>query len=83
MGIVNNWNGQLMAAKQMLATSPAKAQAAFQAIVTPSRSELAGYFNAYRTMAAIYLFAGIVMITLYRKPTERQMAEANDVEFVD
>jgi hypothetical protein len=34
-------------------------------------------------MAAIYLFAGIVMITLYRKPTERQMAEANNVEFVD
>jgi hypothetical protein len=34
-------------------------------------------------MAAIYLLAGIIMITLYRKPTERQMAEANDVQFVD
>jgi len=83
MATVNKWNGQLMSAKELLATSPAKAQAAFQAIVTPTRSDLAGYFNAYRTMAAIYLLAGIIMITLYRKPTERQMAEANDVQFVD
>jgi EmrB/QacA subfamily drug resistance transporter len=83
MATVNKWNGQLMGAKELLATSPAKAQAAFQAIVTPTRSDLASYFNAYRTMAAIYLLAGIIMITLYRKPTERQMAEANDVQFMD
>jgi MFS family permease len=83
MATVNKWNGLLMGAKELLATSPAKAQAAFQAIVPPTRGDLASYFNAYRTMAAIYLFAGIIMITLYRKPTDRQMAEANNVEFVD
>jgi hypothetical protein len=34
-------------------------------------------------MAAIYLFAGIVMLVLFRKPTDEQMAEANEVTFVD
>jgi hypothetical protein len=34
-------------------------------------------------MGAIYLFAGIVMIALYKKPTEQQMIEAGVVEFVD
>jgi hypothetical protein len=34
-------------------------------------------------MAAIYLFAGIVMIVLFRKPTEQQMTDAGQVEFVD
>jgi hypothetical protein len=34
-------------------------------------------------MAAIYLFAGIIMIVLFRKPTAEQMAAANEVEFVD
>jgi hypothetical protein len=34
-------------------------------------------------MAAIYLFAGLVMITLYRKPTQEQMAAAGQVTFVD
>jgi hypothetical protein len=63
MATVNKWNGLLMGAKELLATSPAKAQAAFQAIVPPTRGDLASYFNAYRTMAAIYLFAGIIMIT--------------------
>ena len=44
---------------------------------------LSSYYNAWRVMAAIYLFAGIIMIVLYRKPTPQQMAAANDVEFVD
>jgi hypothetical protein len=34
-------------------------------------------------MAAVYLFAGIIMIVLFRKPTDEQMAAANEVEFVD
>ena len=44
---------------------------------------LSSYYNAWRVMSAIYLFAGIIMIVLYRKPTAQQMAEANDIEFVD
>ena len=44
---------------------------------------LSSYYNAWRVMSAIYLFAGIIMIVLYRKPTPQQMAAANDVEFVD
>ncbi|MEY4081508.1 MAG: hypothetical protein RL430_1938 [Actinomycetota bacterium] len=38
---------------------------------------------AWRTMAAIYLFAGLVMITLFRKPTDDQMRAAGQVSFVD
>lgn len=49
----------------------------------PSTSDLAPYLNAWRIFAAIYLFAGIVMIVLYKKPTEQQMIEAGAVEFVD
>ena len=44
---------------------------------------LSSFDNAWRFMAAIYLFAGIVMIVLFRKPTDEQMAAANEVEFVD
>ncbi|MCX6518380.1 MAG: MFS transporter [Actinobacteria bacterium] len=48
-----------------------------------TRTMLSSYFTAWRVMAAIYLFAGIVMIVLFRKPTDAQMAEANEVTFVD
>jgi EmrB/QacA subfamily drug resistance transporter len=48
-----------------------------------TRTMLSSYFTAWRVMAAIYLFAGIVMIVLFRKPTEQQMAAANEVTFVD
>lgn len=41
------------------------------------------YDMAWRTMAAIYLFAGLVMITLFRKPTDDQMKAAGQVSFVD
>lgn len=51
--------------------------------VALNKEMLSSYYNAWRFMSAIYLFAGIIMIVLYRKPTERQMAEANDIEFVD
>jgi hypothetical protein len=34
-------------------------------------------------MAGIYLFAGLIMLALFRKPTDEQMAAANEVEFVD
>ena len=44
---------------------------------------VSSFDNAWRIMAAIYLFAGIVMITLFRKPTDEQMAAANEVNFVD
>jgi EmrB/QacA subfamily drug resistance transporter len=44
---------------------------------------LSSFYNAWRFMAAIYLFAGIIMIVLFRKPTAEQMAAANEVEFVD
>jgi MFS family permease len=44
---------------------------------------LSSFYNAWRIMAAIYLFAGIVMLVLFRKPTDEQMAEANEVTFVD
>jgi EmrB/QacA subfamily drug resistance transporter len=44
---------------------------------------LSSFYNAWRFMAAVYLFAGIVMIVLFRKPTDEQMAAANQVEFVD
>jgi MFS family permease len=44
---------------------------------------LSSFYNAWRFMAAVYLFAGIIMIVLFRKPTDEQMAAANEVEFVD
>jgi Na+/melibiose symporter-like transporter len=50
---------------------------------TLTEGMLSSFYNAWRFMAAIYLFAGIVMILLFRKPTDEQMAAANEVEFVD
>ena len=41
------------------------------------------YDVAWRTMAAIYLFAGLVMVALFRKPTDEQMVAAGQVSFVD
>jgi MFS family permease len=49
----------------------------------PSSSDLSSYLTAWRVMGGIYLFAGIVMVVLYKKPTEQQMAEAGAVQFVD
>jgi MFS family permease len=46
-------------------------------------ADFRSYDNAWRFMAAIYLFAGIIMIVLFRKPTDEQMAAANEVQFVD
>ncbi|MFM8601221.1 MAG: MFS transporter [Actinomycetota bacterium] len=43
----------------------------------------ADFDRAWQAMAAIYLFAGIVMMTLFRKPTDEQMAAAGQVTFVD
>lgn len=76
MGKIDAWNTSLMKAMK---TDPAS----LASIPTPTRAELAGFFTAYRIMAFIYFFAGIIMIVLYRKPTEAQMADANNVEFVD
>jgi len=56
----------------MTKTAPVFTQAAFH-----------DYDMAWRTMAAIYLFAGLVMITLFRKPTDEQMKAAGQVSFVD
>ncbi len=44
---------------------------------------VSSYDNAWRLMAGIYLFAGLIMLALFRKPTDEQMAAANEVEFVD
>ena len=44
---------------------------------------VSSFDNAWRIMAAIYLFAGIVMITLFRKPTDEQMAAANEGNLVN
>ena len=44
---------------------------------------VSSYDNAWRLMAGIYLFAGLIMLVLFRKPTDEQMAAANEVEFVD
>ena len=41
------------------------------------------YDTAWRTMAVVYLVAGIIMITLFRKPTDEQMTAAGQVTFVD
>lgn len=51
--------------------------------VALNKEMLSSYYNAWRFMAAIYLLAGIIMIVLFRKPTDEQMAAANEVEFVD
>ena len=51
--------------------------------VAVTEEMLTSYYNAWRFMAAVYLFAGIIMIVLFRKPTDEQMAAANEVEFVD
>ena len=48
-----------------------------------TKDMLSSYYNAWRFMAAIYLLAGIIMIVLFRKPTDEQMAAATEVEFVD
>ena len=48
-----------------------------------TKDMLSSYYNAWRFMAAIYLLAGIIMIVLFRKPTDEQMAAANEVQFVD
>ncbi|MEY3656036.1 MAG: hypothetical protein RL114_394 [Actinomycetota bacterium] len=48
-----------------------------------TKDMLSSYYNAWRFMSAIYLLAGIIMIVLFRKPTDEQMAAANEVEFVD
>jgi len=77
MAKINLWNNQLGAA---LAKKDLTALAAIQ---TPTKSQLANYFNAYHVMASIYLLAGIMMIALYKKPTDEQMAAAAQVEFVD
>jgi len=76
MSKINVWNTKLQIAAQ---TAPET----LGSITAPLRSDLSSFFIAYRLMAAIYLFAGIVMIVLYRKPTPEQMAAANEVTFVD
>jgi hypothetical protein len=43
----------------------------------------ADFDRAWQVMAAIYLFAGLVMLALFRKPTEEQMVAAGQVSFVD
>jgi EmrB/QacA subfamily drug resistance transporter len=50
---------------------------------TITEAMVSSFDNAWRIMAAIYLFAGIIMLVLFRKPTDAQMAAANDVTFVD
>ncbi len=44
---------------------------------------VSSYDNAWYLMSGIYMFAGLIMLTLFRKPTDEQMAAANDVTFVD
>lgn len=44
---------------------------------------VSSFDNAWRIMSAIYLFAGIIMLVLFRKPTDEQMAAANEVTFVE
>jgi MFS family permease len=51
--------------------------------VALDKEMLSSYYNAWRFMSAVYLLAGIIMIVLFRKPTDEQMAAANQVEFVD
>ena len=59
---------------------------AIQAIMTKqpiTEAMVSSYDNAWYLMSGIYLFAGLIMLTLFRKPTDEQMAEANEVSFVD
>jgi MFS family permease len=59
---------------------------AIQAITTKqpiTEAMVASFDNAWYLMSGIYMFAGIIMLVLFRKPTDEQMAEANEVEFVD
>jgi len=59
---------------------------AIQALMTKqpiTEAMVSSYDNAWYLMSGIYLFAGLVMLTLFRKPTDEQMAAANDVTFVD
>ena len=59
---------------------------AIQAIMTKqpiTEAMVSSYDNAWYLMSGIYLFAGLIMLTLFRKPTDEQMAAANDVTFVD
>lgn len=44
---------------------------------------VSSFDNAWRIMSGIYLLAGIIMLVLFRKPTDEQMAAANEVSFVD
>ena len=44
---------------------------------------VSSFDNAWRVMSGIYLLAGIIMLVLFRKPTDEQMAAANEVSFVD
>jgi len=44
---------------------------------------VSSYDNAWLVMSGIYLLAGLIMLALFRKPTDEQMAAANEVEFVD
>lgn len=59
---------------------------AVQAIMTKepiTEAMVSSYDNAWYLMSGIYMFAGLIMLTLFRKPTDEQMAAANDVTFVD
>jgi EmrB/QacA subfamily drug resistance transporter len=59
---------------------------AIQALMTKqpiTEAMVSSYDNAWYLMSGIYLFAGLIMLTLFRKPTDEQMAAANDVTFVD
>ena len=59
---------------------------AIQALTTKqpiTEAMVSSYDNAWYLMSGIYLFAGLIMLTLFRQPTDEQMAAANDVTFVD
>jgi EmrB/QacA subfamily drug resistance transporter len=59
---------------------------AIQALTTKqpiTEAMVLSFDNAWYLMSGIYLFAGLIMLTLFRKPTDEQMAAANDVTFVD
>ncbi len=38
---------------------------------------ISGFHNAWYLMSAVILLSGITMITLYRKPTAKQLADAS------
>jgi len=59
---------------------------AIQALTTKqpiTEAMVLSFDNAWYLMSGIYLFAGLIMLTLFRQPTDEQMAAANDVTFVD